>query len=33
MGDFNINLLDNDNAVTNYKNLLQINNFKIINTI
>ena len=33
MGDFNINLLDNNNAVTNYKNLLQINNFKIINTI
>ncbi len=33
VGDININLLEDCTVVTNYKNLLAINNFKINNTI
>lgn len=33
IGDMNINLLDDSQMISDYKNLLRINNFKIVNTI
>lgn len=32
-GDFNINLLDSTSKTTSYKNILLLNNFKIVNTV